>query len=786
VISGLTSSGLRAVASLPSGYSAATVNPLQELLRDPYRKRTYLLEAGPRNATTQAIQDVRLSNDGWASTPTDSPASTIYSGRLVTPYNAQVSVLRDGLPGGSGIPTFGSLNIGNPSARSSSGAISHEQDELADLIWTGYDLKILVGAPTFSRAEFGTIFSGTSEGIRRSLDGLELPLRGYEHLLNKPVQSTLYSGMGACVRGDGVDDYASGTVSCPAGAMTLELRVRPRTSASTQKYLARWGGTGAAGDRILRLGTGGPNRVVTVVRNDAAAVFSVEYTGAIPVNKWTDVGLVLDTADGKLNLYINAVLVGTPATISGTFATTVTDFELLRQNVSAGFADVDIDEIRVWSTPRTAAQLAGNRGRQLVGTETGLVHYWKADEDTGTTLANSVAAGPSLTLSGATWVPSLEGGAELTGKPKPKGRGQVRDFEPVFVGDATYLIYQFSDRSSHALNVAKDMGLALTPAGDVADLTTTTVSAGEYKTDLSRSLIRLGAKPTGKVTVSFQGDNTGSGYVYTAADIVRRMLVDDFGFVDPDDLDVGAFVRANAANSAVCGYITRLEVENGNEIITKLLDSVWAWWTFTRPGLFTLGVVRDPADLAAIATLTANHVMQDGIEEDTSPEPTASLRLGYQRVWSPQNPTELATSLASEEIARLGEPYQHAPSGDPAVLDGSPEAEESTFPTCFDTFSDAKAEADRRQAILGLRRSILRVSLVNGLHTYNIGDVIRIDLDRYYINHNFMVVGWIEDVPDNVQLLLWGRNVSMDRPLLAESGEPLLTEAGEELWMEAA
>ncbi len=50
------------------------------------------------------------------------------------------------------------------------------------------------------------------------------------------------------------------------------------------------------------------------------------------------------------------------------------------------------DEFRVWSVARSAGDILANYDKGLVGDEAGLVGYWKFDESSGTTTADSVTA----------------------------------------------------------------------------------------------------------------------------------------------------------------------------------------------------------------------------------------------------------------------------------------------------------------------------------------------------------------------------------------------------------
>ncbi len=48
------------------------------------------------------------------------------------------------------------------------------------------------------------------------------------------------------------------------------------------------------------------------------------------------------------------------------------------------------DEFRVWNVARSAAEIKDNYKKTLAGSETGLVGYWRFDETSGTTAADSV------------------------------------------------------------------------------------------------------------------------------------------------------------------------------------------------------------------------------------------------------------------------------------------------------------------------------------------------------------------------------------------------------------
>lgn len=65
-----------------------------------------------------------------------------------------------------------------------------------------------------------------------------------------------------------------------------------------------------------------------------------------------------------------------------------------------------IDECRIWNITLTQSQIAQTMSRSLVGNESGLVGYWRFDEGSGSTTADSTVDGLTMTLTNITWVTS--------------------------------------------------------------------------------------------------------------------------------------------------------------------------------------------------------------------------------------------------------------------------------------------------------------------------------------------------------------------------------------------
>jgi hypothetical protein len=94
------------------------------------------------------------------------------------------------------------------------------------------------------------------------------------------------------------------------------------------------------------------------------------------------------TWDGtNLKAFVNGVeKVSVPITTmlhTGTTALTIGGYP-------PAFFNGQIDEFRIWTVARTAAQISSTMGKTLAGDEPNLVGYWKFDETSGTTAVDSV------------------------------------------------------------------------------------------------------------------------------------------------------------------------------------------------------------------------------------------------------------------------------------------------------------------------------------------------------------------------------------------------------------
>jgi len=125
---------------------------------------------------------------------------------------------------------------------------------------------------------------------------------------------------------------------------------------------------------------------------------------ALPLNEWTHIAIVRDLTNGILRWYFDGELTNEaapfyPAAVAGA------NSALIGDGYTTGFAG-QIDEVRVWNTARTQAEIQANRNARLAGTELGLAGYWPFEEGAGTSTADGTAAGNAGTLGTGGTIPS--------------------------------------------------------------------------------------------------------------------------------------------------------------------------------------------------------------------------------------------------------------------------------------------------------------------------------------------------------------------------------------------
>lgn len=148
------------------------------------RARVVLVEAEAYSGGSVVTR--YLSNRGFVSTPSDTPASIAYR-ELLTEVPRITSKMAEALRGRSLI-SYGDLNVDNSGG---------ELDAWLLDAWEARPLRLYLGDPSWPKADFRLVFDGCTADIRaRDNRTLTLKLRDRQYLLDVPLQTTLIGGTG--------------------------------------------------------------------------------------------------------------------------------------------------------------------------------------------------------------------------------------------------------------------------------------------------------------------------------------------------------------------------------------------------------------------------------------------------------------------------------------------------------------------------------------------------------------------------------------------------------------
>ncbi|MGI4864757.1 MAG: LamG-like jellyroll fold domain-containing protein [Janthinobacterium lividum] len=150
-------------------------------------------------------------------------------------------------------------------------------------------------------------------------------------------------------------------------------------------------------NRRVAFGVGGPD-------------VTIQSTTSINDDKWHHIAATRVRSSGLMLLYIDGVqeASSTGKTTSTNSQTAATNLRLgsIQTGLPAGtaFFTGQLDEVRMWSTVRTQAQLAANMNYLLPAGTANLAAYYRLDEGTGTTTSGTGTGAAGTLTNSPTWV----------------------------------------------------------------------------------------------------------------------------------------------------------------------------------------------------------------------------------------------------------------------------------------------------------------------------------------------------------------------------------------------
>ncbi|MEV0728287.1 LamG domain-containing protein [Polymorphospora sp. NPDC050346] len=212
---------------------------------------------------------------------------------------------------------------------------------------------------------------------------------------------------GTALRLDGKDDYldlGSSASSRLQAGYTVEAWVNPAAAGGV--IVAVGDGT-QAGSFRLSVSTIG---ALGLSQHPGGGNTLASQAAAVPVGRYSHVAAVFTPGTGaRGRLYVDGVEVASGALTFTPSTTGLATYVGARPSDSGAvdFFRGDVDEVRIWSQARTAADLARDYRRRLAGVEPGLVAYYRFDEGGGTSIADHTDNGFDGTVrGGAAWVTS--------------------------------------------------------------------------------------------------------------------------------------------------------------------------------------------------------------------------------------------------------------------------------------------------------------------------------------------------------------------------------------------
>ncbi|MCU0447321.1 MAG: choice-of-anchor D domain-containing protein [Microscillaceae bacterium] len=185
------------------------------------------------------------------------------------------------------------------------------------------------------------------------------------------------------------------------GEITIEYWAYARDITTVQDILAKRPAANNGGF-VIETNAG----LTTHFINTNAGWRAVEF--AYDLNQWMHIAMVGKASTGELIVYKNGVPAGT--SLSGAFTSFNATSAVLRMGrdseaTNARFWNGNLDEVRIWNTARTQAQIRESMHLTLSGTESGLVAYYQFNETTGNAV-DAIADNNGTLQNGVSRVPS--------------------------------------------------------------------------------------------------------------------------------------------------------------------------------------------------------------------------------------------------------------------------------------------------------------------------------------------------------------------------------------------
>lgn len=347
----------------------------------------------------------------------------------------------------------------------------------------------------------------------------------------------------------------------------------------------------------------------------------------------------------------------------------------------------------------------------------------------------------------------VSGTEDMTGRTMPATLGRCLNVSAQIL-DPTILTYDVHSGSISEVQAVYDAGVELsfyTNYPSYAALASATIPDGAYGTSLVAGKIKIGTPPFGQITANVRGDiDNGNGfYVGLHASIIRMVLRDYAGFTN-SQLDLDSFDVLNSLQTWEMGlFLPAGDQSTTRDVIERIAVSCGAIVGQDRSGLFRVKRLDAPK-ASPDWIFTDRDILMDRFARLRLPYrvPWRTWDVGYSKNWTIQSEGEIAAGVSATRKTFLESEYRHAYALNATISQAHATSHTAPFrPALFVGSVGAQQEADRLIALYSYDRAMYRFAIKTALFSVELGQTIRIILDRYDLQNgrNFVVTEIYDD-----------------------------------------
>ncbi len=262
---------------------------------------------------------------------------------------------------------------------------------------TSYDVSFLAGNATVAFRFVLYVATGYSPG-GYTVDGFMIDDFEISGPVNAANVNITENDPGTHLSLNGTTDYTSLSNLAINESFTAEMWLSPTSTADGQTFLAKHD---ASGNDIFKMGFN--NGGIEVDIRGTATSGGTKETGlqhlAVSVNKLTGTTSEITVYKDGVQAFQNTIseVIGDPDGLDWVIGQ---DWDGVA--TPSDYFSGTVDELRIWNSVRTEAEIRENNHLIVDGLDTDLIGYWQFNENTGVSTVNTITSNNG-TLSGTSW-----------------------------------------------------------------------------------------------------------------------------------------------------------------------------------------------------------------------------------------------------------------------------------------------------------------------------------------------------------------------------------------------